>query len=219
MATASISKLGSLVLGPSGTVEIGPLPASFGFEGPFFSEADYFLSWAAHARFGNLDFLHSRQEDDDRLRNLKQAVVSFPSRLKSAVKTSLENSISCENRYPIVHRDFLLHNILFDDAYNVVGVIDWEFAHSAPLEVFSALTNMYSRFDSKTLHAVPDSDNEGNEYIEDIVDEEYRIGHGCKLSKTFGSILGDIGLCMTYFEEGRAVSFGGLLDRYDEMYC
>jgi hypothetical protein len=32
--------------------------------------------------------------------------------------------------------------------------------------------------------------------------------------KTFGSVLGDIGLCMTYFEEGRAVSFGELLDRY-----
>ncbi|CZT43437.1 uncharacterized protein RSE6_03478 [Rhynchosporium secalis] len=35
MATAKISKLGSLVLGPNGTVDIGPLPAAFGFEGPF----------------------------------------------------------------------------------------------------------------------------------------------------------------------------------------
>jgi hypothetical protein len=55
--------------------------------------------------------------------------------------------------------------MLFDDAYNVVDVIDWEFAHSAPLEVFAALTNMYSRFDSKTIHAVPDSNAEGRQYI------------------------------------------------------
>jgi hypothetical protein len=45
--------------------------------------------------------------------------------------------------------------------------------------------------------------------------EEKDIGQGCKLSKSFGSILGDIGLCMTYFEKGRVVSFGKLLDRYE----
>ncbi len=216
MASASINKLGSLVLGPNGTIDIGPLPASFGFEGPFTSAADYFLSWVAHAEFGNLDFLHGRLEDNDGLRSLKQAVTSFPSRLKSAVeKRSPRNPTSYENRYPIVHRDFLLHNILFDDTYNVVGVIDWEFAHSAPLEVFAALTNMYSRFDSKTLRAVTDRDDEGRQYIKDVMEEEKDIGQGCKLSKSFGSILGDIGLCMTYFEEGRAVSFGKLLDRYE----
>lgn len=81
-----------------------------------------------------------------------------------------------------------------------------EFAHSSPLKVFAALTNMYSRFDSKTLHAVTDRDEEGRQ-------KDHR--QGCKLSKTFGRTLGDIGLCMTYFEEGRAVSFGELLDRYE----
>jgi hypothetical protein len=34
-------------------------------------------------------------------------------------------------------------HMLFDDAYNVVGVIDWENAHSAPFEVFTAPTNMH----------------------------------------------------------------------------
>ncbi|KAG9228377.1 hypothetical protein BJ875DRAFT_389546 [Amylocarpus encephaloides] len=145
VTTAKIDKLGSLVLGPNGTVDIGPLPASFGFEGPFSSAADYFLSWAAHVEFGNMDFLRDRPEDNDRLRSLKRTVISFPSRLKSVIE---------KRAYPIVHRDFQLHNILFDDTYNVVGVIDWEHAHSAPLEVFAALTNIYSLFDSKTLHAV-----------------------------------------------------------------
>lgn len=217
MATASISKLGSLLLGPNGTIDVGPLPASFGFEGPFSSDADYFLSWAAHAKFGNVEFLRSRQEDSDRLRTLKQEAISFPSRLKSAMATLSRNPTTDGNRYPIVHRDFLLHNILFDDTYNVVGVIDWEFAHSAPLEVFAALTNMYSRFDSTTMHAEPDMNNEGKQYIEDIIDEERGIRHGCLLSETFGSILGDIGLCMIYFEEGRAVLFGELVDRYEKM--
>ncbi|KAI9742400.1 MAG: hypothetical protein M1818_003933 [Claussenomyces sp. TS43310] len=215
MATASISKLGSLVLGPDGTIDLGPLPASFGFQGPFTSEVEYFLSWAAHAKFGNLDFLRDQPEDNDKLRSLKRAAISFPVRLKAAVEQrASRSSIGYETSYPIVHRDFLLHNILFDDTYNVVGVIDWEFAHSAPLEVFAALTNMYSLFDSETLHVV-NRDEEGRQYIEDIIDREKDFGQGCKLSQTFGSILGDIGLCMTYFEEGRAVSFGELLDRYE----
>jgi hypothetical protein len=218
MATALISKLGSLVLGPDGTIDIGPLPASFGFEGPFTSAADYFLSWAAHAKFGNLDFLRDVLEDNDGLRSLKRAVISFPSRLKSAMeKTTSTNLVTCENRYPIVHRDFLLHNILFDDTYNVVGVIDWEFAHSAPLEVFAALTNMYSHFDAKTLHTVTEDHEEGRQYIEDVLDEEKDMPQGCRFSNTFGSILGDIGLCMMHFEEGRAVLFGELLDRYEKM--
>lgn len=213
MASASINKLGSLVLGPNGTIEIGPLPASFDFEGPFTSAADYFLSWAAHAKFGNLGFLQSRLEDNDKLRSLKREVISFPSRLKSAVeKRSSRKPIAYENRYAIVHRDFMLHNILFDNMYNIVGVIDWEFAHSAPLEVFAALTNIYAYFDSKTLHAVTDRDDEGSQYIKDVMNEEKDIRQGYKLSKTFGNILGHIGLCMTHFEEGRAVLFGELLD-------
>jgi hypothetical protein len=215
MATASVCKLGSLVLGPKGTIDIGPLPASFGFQGPFTSTADYFLSWAAHAKFGNSDFLRVRLEDGDKLRSLKQAVISFPSRLKSAVEKKLSR-ISNENGYPIVHRDFLMHNILFDDTYNVVGVIDWEYAHSAPFDVFAASTNMYSCFDSTMLHAVSDRDEEGRRYVEDVIDEEKDIRQGSKPSEAFGSILGDIGLCMTYFEEGRAALFGELLDRYEK---
>ncbi|KAH6724277.1 hypothetical protein BKA61DRAFT_627028 [Leptodontidium sp. MPI-SDFR-AT-0119] len=192
MAATKIDKLGFLALGPNGTVDIGPLPASFGFEGPFSSAVDYFLSWATHAKFGNMDFLHDRPEDNDELRSLKRGVISFPSRLKSAMES--RNPVDCEGGYPIVHRDFLLHNIIFDDTYNIVGVIDWEFAHSAPLEVFAALTNMYSRFDSKTLHAVTDTDEEGRQYIEDIMSEDKDTPQGRKLSQTIGSILGDIGL-------------------------
>jgi len=81
--------------------------------------------------------------------------------------------------------------------------------------VFAALINIYSRFDSKTLRAVTDRDDKGKQYIKDVIEEEKDIRQGYKLSKSFGSILGDIGLCITYFEEGRAVSFKRLLDRYE----
>jgi hypothetical protein len=37
---------------------------------------------------------------------------------------------------------------------------------------------------------------EGKQYIKDIMHEEKDIRHGCKPSKAFGSILGDISLCI-----------------------
>jgi hypothetical protein len=83
--------------------------------------------------------------------------------------------------------------------------------------LLTALTNIYSCFDSKTLYTVTDTDKEGRRYVEDVVDKEKDIGQGCKLSKTFGSILGDIGLYITYFEERRAVLFEELLDCYKKI--
>jgi len=74
---------------------------------------------------------------------------------------------------------------------------------------------MYSRFDPKVLRTVSDRDEEGRQYIKDIIDKEKGI-QGRKLSKAFGNILGDISLYMTYFKEGRAASFGKLLDRYEK---
>lgn len=210
MAKVSVNKLGSLVLGPDGTVEVGRLPTSFGSRGPLTSTADYFLSWAANAKFGNLKFLSDLKDDE-----FKQAIISFPSRLTSAIEKSSQKDISvAEGLFPIVHRDFLLHNILFDDEYNIVGVIDWEHAHSAPLEVFTALTNMYSHFDSKVLRTVPNPDG-GSQYIHDVLNAEKDIGQVSILSQTIGSILGDISLCMTYFEDGKVVPYGELLDRYE----
>jgi aminoglycoside phosphotransferase (APT) family kinase protein len=175
MAAALIGKLGSLVLGTDGVVDVGPLPASFGFEGPFNSVSDYFLSWSRNSTFGKPDFLLTHHDDNDWLRKLKQDVASFPSRLKTIIEKGSLKNLSSRNRYPILNRDFLPRNMLFDDEFNIVGVIDWEGAHSAPIEVFAALTNMYSRFDPETLHMVPDSDD-GRRYIEDVKDKDRETG-------------------------------------------
>jgi hypothetical protein len=96
-------------------------------------------------------------------------------------------------------------------------MIDWEYIYSALFKVFAALTNIYSCFDSKTLYMVTNTDKEGKQYIEDVVDKEKDIGQGRVLSKTFGSIIGDIGLYITYFEQGRAVLFDELLDCYKKI--
>ncbi|KAK2859897.1 hypothetical protein FQN49_004596 [Arthroderma sp. PD_2] len=209
MATAAVDKLGSLILLPNGQIDIGPLPAAFGFSGPFTSEIDYFISWAEHVKFGNLKFLKSRQEDTDFIRDLRREAVEFPSRLKVEIEQFLPREQSSKRAvYPIVHPDFLQHNILYDDEYNVVGVIDWEFAHSSPPEIFAARTNMYSHFDPESLRVITES-----EYLETMTDVETEMGQGYGLSQAFGSTLGEIGICMNGFEEGRATKFSQVLAR------
>lgn len=212
MASICLGKIGSLIFGADGMVDIGPLPASFGFQGPFSSPIDYFLSWSANAKFKNSKFLLKQSNDDTTLKALKHEVECFPARLASALE---DRPPTGGTSYPLVHKDFLIHNILFDEEYNVVGVIDWENTHSAPFEVFAALTNMYSHFDSKALHMVP-NEKDGKAYIHDVMHEEVKMKLANKISSSFGSILGDIGYCMNLFEEGRATCFTHVLKRYVE---
>lgn len=106
-----------------------------------------------------------------------------------------------------------MHNILLSDEYEIVGVIDWEYAHSVPIEVFAARTNMYAGFDPN--RAALDWGDEGAQYLADVAEKERDMSSSHRLSQAFGSLLGDIGLCMQFFEEGTAVPFDSVLDRAD----
>lgn len=159
-----------------------------------------------------MKFLAQWKPQDDLERSLQQASISFPVRLRSAIEEKPPRT--CRNSYPIVHRDFLLHNILFNDKYDIVGVIDWEYAHTSPFEVFAALTNMYSRFDRETTRAAPDVEEDGRTYKEDIMEQEETMPAEWKLSSVFGSVMGNLGLCMSQFEEGKAIFYTEVIDRY-----
>jgi hypothetical protein len=217
MSTICLEKIGSLILGPEGTIEIGPLPSSFGFQGPFAQPIDYYLSWTAHAKFKNSKFLCEEPNDDQALKTLKHEVKCFPASLARALKER-PPPISSSEGYPLIHWDFLLHNVLFDEQYNVVGLPDWENTYSAPFEVFVAHSNMYSHFDSKALRMVPDEEG-GVEYMNDVICEEEKMQTPRRISSYVGNNLCDISHCMSLFEEGKATRFSQVLDRYiDENY-
>ncbi|KAG8415435.1 hypothetical protein J3458_009282 [Metarhizium acridum] len=206
-SNAPLDKLGSLVLKSNGDIDIGPLPSQFGFKGPFDFMTDYFSAWAAHnAEFKNICRLKDMQ--------LIRATESFPQRLK--LMSNARMIAKTSRNYPIIHPDFQMHNLLLDDSYDIVGVIDWEFAHTAPVEIFAARMNMYASLDSQgeTINLV----DEGKQYIADIADTEMNLNPSCRLSGTFGSILGELGLCMHFYEEGIALSFNRVLDRAEKLY-
>ncbi|TLD34481.1 Protein kinase-like domain protein [Venturia nashicola] len=213
MSTIRLEKIGSLILGPGDTIEIGPLPASFGFQGPFSSPIDYYLSWAAHAEFGDTNWL-KEPTDDQTLKTLKQEVECFLAGLVSALKKRPPPTSSSEG-YPLIHRDFLPHNILFDEQYNIVGLPDWEKTYSAPFEVFVAETNMYSHLDSEAMQMVP-NDEGGVEYMNDIMREEEKMQTPNRISSYAGNSLCAISHCMGLFDEGICTYFSRALNRYME---
>lgn len=105
-----------------------------------------------------------------------------------------------------------MHNILLNDEFEVVGVIDWEHAHSAPVGVFAARTNIFVRFD--TANATLGWDDEGAQYVADI--EAIKNSDSAdKLSLALTSPLAILGLCMQLYEEGRAIPFDRAMDRIE----
>ena len=102
-----------------------------GLGGPFNTATQFFEAWAAKVEFGM---------PDERLRavtgqfatEIIPSVVSFP---KSISNLANRLSIRDHGSFPLCHGDFGYNNIIVDDKYQVLGVIDWESAFAGPWEV------------------------------------------------------------------------------------
>jgi hypothetical protein len=126
-----LPKIGTvLAKNEDGTYQQGPIR---GIGGPFDTVAEFFQAWAADAEFG---------QTEERLRaasgpyadEIVSAVAAFPASIGS-----LASRLSAYDHGPFLlcHGDFGHNNIIFDDAWRVLGVIDWELAFAAPWEVFA----------------------------------------------------------------------------------
>lgn len=119
-------KIGAIIRCQDGTYDVGPLP---GLGGPFDTVTEYLMAWAETAIFNDME-----GADDE----IKASIMAFPQKLKA-----LAANIPARDHgpFPLVHDDFGHNNIVVDDDYNILGVIDWEHAGSMPWEsVFFPLT-------------------------------------------------------------------------------
>lgn len=132
LATLVHDKIGSISsLSSSGEPIIGRLAyaAAEGFKdpGPFSTAAEFFTAFgeAAAHRLG---------------KKIQTSPTPFI-RLGISVfcdivsKTNLFKDITTERLFPLNHMDLFTQNILIDDDFNFVAIIDWEFAQSAPWQV------------------------------------------------------------------------------------
>ena len=63
-------------------------------------------------------------------------IPSVASFTKSINKLAGRLSVRDNGPFPLCHGDFGHNNVIVDDKYHVLGVIDWETAFAGPLEVF-----------------------------------------------------------------------------------
>jgi hypothetical protein len=124
-----LPKIGTILYrNEDGSFEQGSIP---GIGGPFETAADFFKAWAANVEFGL---------SKDRL---KEAAGSLADELSSSADSfrssigSLAESLSVRNEgpFPLCHGDFGHNNMIFDDDYKLLGVIDWEAGFAGPWEI------------------------------------------------------------------------------------
>lgn len=119
-------KIGAIIRCEDGTYDVGPLP---GVGGPFSTVTEYLMAWTERARFPDLDGASDE---------IKASIMLFPHKLKALAANI---PIRDHGPFPLVHDDFGHNNIVVDDDYNILGVIDWENACSMPWEsVYFPLT-------------------------------------------------------------------------------
>lgn len=190
-----------------GINDFGPLPSMFGHQGPHTSTSKYLLSWAAHAEFALNDIPECGYDEF-----VASNAVEFLPRLEAAItknKLAIDSSPH-EGRYYIIHPDLTPSNVLFDDQWNLVAVIDWELSFTAPLEIFAVKMANHYYGDIK--------EEMGRLYLEDLKRHEEELGLGKKLSATFGSILGGLANSMNNYEAGMAFSLLGAVEKFERSY-
>lgn len=129
MCKIRLPKIGKIIsINDDGTYLQGPIP---GLGGPFETATEFFKAWATKIEFGLTES------------QLKEAAGPFAgevslsaSSLKSWIHSNAEKISVCnKGPFPLCHGDFGHNNMIFDDKYRLLGVIDWEGAFAAPWEV------------------------------------------------------------------------------------
>lgn len=122
-------KIGKVVgINEDGTYRQGPLP---NLGGPFDTAADFFRAWSSTVEFG-LSESRLRDAAGPYADEISQSLSAF----RGWVNDNAEH-LSANNTgpFPVCHGDFGHNNIVFDDNYRLLGVIDWETAFAAPYEI------------------------------------------------------------------------------------
>ncbi|KAI0190544.1 kinase-like domain-containing protein [Astrocystis sublimbata] len=123
------SKIGTVVRTREGEYEIGPFPD---IGGPFDSATTFFAAWVQHLKFPHTEDQILKMMGEGPANRVLAAIKKFPSQLKAVV-----DQMSCDNYgpFPLCHADFFHSNIVVDENFQILGIIDWEGACTLPLQL------------------------------------------------------------------------------------
>jgi hypothetical protein len=132
-------ELGSLSYGvDSGEIEVGDIFRTDCTLRKCTTEAEYYVQVAKQLATGALNYKNPELKKD----------VCFMAWLRRLIAANLRDSAAIEANssqfdtgagYPLAHGDFHARNILFDDNYTIVAIIDWAYSHTVPIDVFASV--------------------------------------------------------------------------------
>ncbi|CZT01770.1 uncharacterized protein RCO7_01963 [Rhynchosporium graminicola] len=110
-------------------LEAGPFPD---IGGPFETATAFFEAWAAHASFPMSTTEIRESMKNGPVDEVLMSITEFPLKVKEFASRLSSND---SGPFPVSHQDFLHSNIIVNDRYRILGVIDWEGACTVPWEL------------------------------------------------------------------------------------
>lgn len=124
-----LPKIGTIVgINEDGSYRQGAIP---GLGGPFETAEEFFRAWTMTTEFGL-----SEEELKEASGPYSEEILASTSSFLPLIKTVASKIFSNNHGpFPLYHGDFGHNNMVFDDNYRLLGVIDWEYAFAAPMEI------------------------------------------------------------------------------------
>ncbi|PQE06257.1 aminoglycoside phosphotransferase protein [Rutstroemia sp. NJR-2017a BBW] len=177
LSAVQLPKIGTIVsIDADGTYQQGPIP---GLGGPFDTATEFFEAWAAKVQFG-ISNEKLRAASGPYAAEIIPSVASFTEWID---KLASRLSVRDHGPFPLCHGDFGHNNVIVDDNYHILGVIDWETAFAGPWEVFGDFPLTFSTVPS-LMDAPRNYDERGYpkspDLIQKFVDQKDYIAAGRK---------------------------------------
>lgn len=217
-------KIGAIIRLADGTYDVGPLP---GIGGPFSTATEYLKAWAKAAEFP--DFSQAKEACGEYYDDVMSQIAEFPHKLE---ELAANIPMRDHGPFPLFHKDFGHNNIVVDDDYNVLGVIDWEHACSVPweciyfpitLSLLPAPMDAPENYDENGIAKGADTRSmieERTRYIGTVQEAERSKGLSSWLSATLADQGNqDLGYAMKlYTEDGKFGFYNKILDVHHEKW-
>ncbi|EPE04194.1 hypothetical protein F503_04709 [Ophiostoma piceae UAMH 11346] len=235
MAQLRLPQIGRVFQTADGAFKAGPIPD---VGGPFDTAAAYIHAWADH--YNQEGFRLSAEEiveimgDVPEAQQVVEGTRNFSRRLKEiALQLDAKEETSNSHNsgpFPLYHPDFLHSNIIVagDDDFSVLGVIDWEGAHTVPVELlrFPRFLELMPRSFGRASRYGSDGQLVGESdrrmqkacetYLQMVRDAEKELGADCLLSSSLSDENTQaLGHVIDAFGNGRLGLYGQVLDEVE----
>lgn len=222
MSSIRFPKIGMITKRDDGSYDVDAIP---GLGGPFETAAEYFAAWINHAKFPLSDIFIRSTLPPDLQDEIIASIRDFPQRLKDSLKY-----LNSPGPFPLAHPDLWHSNVIIDEDYNVLSIIDWENAGTVPWEAVQFPLFLFTvpppmdapwNYDSEGVPVSEDTRklwDERKTYVQSVSEAEEESGSDHRLSAVLAS--GDLQNVATalkfYVDNGKIGYYCRVLDQFDQ---